>query len=221
MSFMAVAYVPAYLEDHATFTKDRLNGLYTALPFLLSNILIGIPFLFLIALLFSLVAYFLTNFSTTAAQFFMFVMWLFLDLLAAESLVVLVTSLFPNFVLSLAIVAFANGLFMSVGGFLIPLTRINAFWHYAVSYLDYQRWVFQGMMVNELGGTRTYSCGPACKCMYPSLNPGSCSIGGQAVLDLYGYDARPSGTTAKWVGIMLGIIVGYRILGWLALTFKK
>ena len=45
MSFMAVAYVPAFLEDRATFIKERANGLYGATPFMLSNFLIGLPFL--------------------------------------------------------------------------------------------------------------------------------------------------------------------------------
>ena len=45
MSFMAVAYVPAFLEDRATFTKERANGLYGALPFTVSNFIIGLPFL--------------------------------------------------------------------------------------------------------------------------------------------------------------------------------
>jgi hypothetical protein len=45
MSFMAVAYVPAFLEDRATFTKERANGLYGALPFIISNFIIGLPFL--------------------------------------------------------------------------------------------------------------------------------------------------------------------------------
>lgn len=45
MSFMAVAYVPAFLEDRATFTKERANGLYGALPFIISNFVIGLPFL--------------------------------------------------------------------------------------------------------------------------------------------------------------------------------
>ncbi|KGO77544.1 hypothetical protein PITC_059840 [Penicillium italicum] len=35
---------------------------------------------------------------------------IFLDLVAAESLVVLVISIFPNFAISLALVTFANGL---------------------------------------------------------------------------------------------------------------
>lgn len=42
---MAVAYVPAFLEDRATFTKERANGLYGPLSFMTANFLVGIPFL--------------------------------------------------------------------------------------------------------------------------------------------------------------------------------
>jgi hypothetical protein len=45
MSFMAVAYVPAFLEDRATFAKERANGLYGAMPFVVANFIIGLPFL--------------------------------------------------------------------------------------------------------------------------------------------------------------------------------
>ncbi|KGM92214.1 uncharacterized protein PADG_11752 [Paracoccidioides brasiliensis Pb18] len=45
MSFMAVAYVPSFLEDRATFIKERSNGLYGPLSFVISNFIIGIPFL--------------------------------------------------------------------------------------------------------------------------------------------------------------------------------
>lgn len=45
MSFMAVAYVPAFLEDRATFIKERANGLYGSTAFIISNFIIGLPFL--------------------------------------------------------------------------------------------------------------------------------------------------------------------------------
>ncbi|KAL9124024.1 MAG: hypothetical protein Q9217_006602 [Psora testacea] len=138
MSFMAVAYVPAFLEDRATFAKDRTNGLYGALPFLIANFLIGLPYLFLISILFSSVAYWLSNFRPSGTAFMTWIMWLFLDLVAAESLVVLVSSLFPIFVVALAVVAFANGLWMSVGGFLVTPTILNVFWRYVFHYIDYQ-----------------------------------------------------------------------------------
>lgn len=92
----------------------------------------------IIAFLFSVTTYFLNNFRPTATAFFTWIMWLFLDLLAAESLVVLVSSLFPSFVISLALTAFANGLWMSVGGFLVPPHTLNVFWRYVFHYIDYQ-----------------------------------------------------------------------------------
>lgn len=138
MSFMAVAYVPAFLEDRATFAKDRANGLYGALHFLTANFIVGLPYLFLIAVIFSVIAYWLSNFRPNGGAFMVWIMWLFLDLLAAESLVVLVSSVFPIFVVALAIVAFANGLWMSVGGFLVSPTILNVFWKYVFHYIDYQ-----------------------------------------------------------------------------------
>ncbi|BCR89275.1 putative ABC transporter [Aspergillus chevalieri] len=214
MSFMAVAYVPAFLEDRATFVKERANGLYGATPFILANFIIGLPFL---SILFSIVAYWLSNFTPTATAFFTWVLWLFLDLLAAESLVVFVTALLPNFVLSLAVVAFANGLWMSVGGFLVPITILNPFWHYVFHYIDYQAYVFQGMMVNEFG-RRNYSCGGGCRCMYSTDLEDQCLIRGTGVLEQYGYG---TGNMGKWVGILIGIIAGYRVLGWLALVWRR
>lgn len=217
MSFMAVAYVPAFLEDRATFAKDRANGLYGALPFVMANFIIGLPYLFLIAVIFSVIAYWLSNFRPNGDAFMLWIMWLFLDLVAAESLVVLVSSLFPIFVVALAIVAFANGLWMSVGGFLVSPTILNVFWKYVFHYIDYQTYVFQGMMVNEFS-QRTYTCGSGCQCMYETHLAPQCQIAGTGVLETYGY---ATGRTAKWVGILIGIIVGYRVLGFLALHFRK
>ena len=45
-----------------------------------------------------------------------------------------------------------------------------------------------------------------------------CLIRGQGVLDQYGY--KP-GYMWKDVGIMMGIIAGYRIAGWIVLKLKK
>jgi energy-coupling factor transporter ATP-binding protein EcfA2/ABC-type multidrug transport system permease subunit len=221
LSFMAVAYVPAFLEDRAIFVKERANGLYGPLSFVVSNFLIGLPFLFLISILFASVTYWLINFRPDATAFFVHVMWLFLDLVAAESLVVLVSSLFPNFIIALALVAFANGLWMSVGGFLVPTGSLNVFWRYVFHYIDYQAYVFRGMMVNEFNG-RTYHCAgnvlTGCSCAYESELSGQCKIDGRAVLQYYDY---PTGQLGKTVGIMIGIIAVYRLLGYLALRFRK
>ena len=125
---MSIAYVPSIIEDLHNFNKERANGLYGPLPFVIANTLIGIPWLLLMVLVFSVISYWLGNFHPTASGFWMWVLWLFLDLLAAEGLVVLVSSVFPVFVVALAVTAFANGLWMCVGGFLVPLGSLNPFW---------------------------------------------------------------------------------------------
>ncbi|KAH8789368.1 P-loop containing nucleoside triphosphate hydrolase protein [Hyaloscypha finlandica] len=217
MSFMAVAYIPSYLEDHATYVKDRANGLYGPAVFMLANFIIGLPYLFLIDVIFSVIAYWLGNFQPTAQAFFMWIMWLFLDLVAAESLVVLVSSIFPNFVISLALTAFANGLWMSVNGFMVSPKLLNVFWRYVFHYIDYQAYVFQGMMVNEFAA-RVYSCGSSCQCMFQTHMVDQCSFSGLAVLEQYGYKV---GRTGEWVGILLAIVLGLRFLGWSALWVRK
>jgi hypothetical protein len=217
MSFMAVAYIPAYLEDLALYTKERANGLYGPTAFMVANFVIGIPYLFLITILFSVISYWLGNFNPTASGFFTWVLWLFLDLLAAESLVVLLSSLIPIFVVALAATAFANGLWMCVNGFMVQPGTLNVFWRYVFHYIDYQAYVFRGMMVNEFGN-RNYSCGEGCACMYKSALEEQCMIEGKAVLGVYGYDTANMG---KYVGYMLVIILVYRLFGWLVLYLRK
>ncbi|CCX31765.1 Similar to ABC transporter G family member 11; acc. no. Q8RXN0 [Pyronema omphalodes CBS 100304] len=221
MSFMAVAYIPAFLEDYSSYLKERANGLYGPTSFLISNFLIGIPFILLNTLIFALITVFLVNFRDDGQSFFKYVMWLFLDLLAAESLVVLISSVVPIFVAALAITAFTNGLWMSVGGFLVPEKVLNDFWYYTFYWINYQRYVFQGMMFSEFEG-RTYDCdlidGGGYQCMYPSALQGEGKIAGEAVLKSLGYAKKREG---MWIGILIAIIVGLRLLAWVALKLKK
>ena len=222
LSFMAVAYIPAYIEDLALFKKERANGLYGPTSFIVSNFLTGLPYLFIITLLFSTVAYWLSNFRPSANAFFTWIMWLFLDLVAAESLVVLISSVVPIFVVALAATAFANGLWMCTGGFLVPPQQLNVFWYYLFHFIDYQSYVFQGMMTNEFA-ERVYECprnpdGSCGGCMYSSPLESQCQVQGSAVLKNYHYNA---GNTGKWVGIMLAIVLGYRLLGWLVLYLRR
>lgn len=144
-------------------------------------------------------------------------MFLFLDLLAAESLVVLVSSAAPVFVIALAVTAFANGLWMSVGGFMVAPKDLNVFWRYWAHYSDYQSWVFQGMMVGEFKD-RTYSCGNGCRCMFSSPLEQQCQVAGTAVLQQYGYGNDERG---MWVGILISIVIAYRLIGLAIMYVKK
>jgi len=80
-----------------------------------------------------------------------------------------------------------------------------------------QSYVFQGMMVNEFA-ERVYSCGDGCHCMYQTALEPECKISGLGVLEQFGYE---TGRTGESVGILLAIVLGYRLLGLAAMILKK
>lgn len=217
LSFMTVAYIPAYLEDLQSYRKEHMNGLYGPFAFVISNFIVGTPFIFLITLLFSIVTYFMCNFRHSATGFWYYVMWLFLDLLAAESMTIFISTLVPIFVVALALTAFANGLWMSVGGFLVSTSVLNAFWYYTFYWINYQRYVFQGMMFNQFSNTE-YDCGQSCHCMYSSPLESQCKIQGDAVLTEMGYGNEDKGL---WIGIMIVLIFAYRFGTYIVLKLRK
>jgi hypothetical protein len=125
-------------------------------------------------------------------------------------MVVFISSVIPIFVVSLALTAFMNGLWMAVGGFLVPSNVLNKFWYYTFYWADYQRYVFQGMMFNEFK-YRIYQCDSSCHCMYESDLASQCEIAGDAVLEYLGYGGMHIG---QWVGILISIIAIFRLMTW-------
>jgi hypothetical protein len=90
-------------------------------------------------------------------------------------------------------------------------------------YIDYQAYVFQAMMVNQFK-TTVYDCDHSGQsgyyCMYKSDLQDQGKIRGTAVLEAYKYPYE-DGKTWEWFGIMLGIIVGYRLLGYMVLCIRN
>jgi hypothetical protein len=85
------------------------------------------------------------------------------------------------------------------------------------SYIDYQGYVFAGLVVNEFG-YRVYRCGEDCYCMYNTALKGQCLVAGVDVLHQYGYKL---GETSKNVAITLGIIFVMRLMGLAAMQWRK
>jgi ABC-type multidrug transport system ATPase subunit len=217
MSFMAVVYVPAFIEDRLVYIKDRNNGLYGSAAFVVSNFIVGLPYLFIITVASSSFIYWMVNFRPDGTAFMIWVMWMYLNLVAAESLVVLTSSLYPNFVGALALTAMANGIWMACNGFMVPVISLNVFWRYVFYYINYQAYVFRGLVVNEFG-YRDYSCGQGCFCQYDTPLKEQCMIAGPGVLDIYGFEAT---SPAKGVGIILAITAVMRLMGWATLEWRR
>ncbi|KJZ79381.1 hypothetical protein HIM_01532 [Hirsutella minnesotensis 3608] len=216
LSMMAIAYVPSYVEDYFQFTLEYSNGLSLAIEFAFSNFLLSAIFSFIFALSFTLVVYWLLGLNSDASSFFSWLLWLFLDLLAAESLVVLLASILPQFVGTLAIFSFLSGLWFAVGGFMVPPDRLNHFYKYVFYYWNFQSYCFEGLMVSQFTN-RVYECGQACHCLFMSNLASQCKIPGTAVLTNFGY---ATSFKTENVFIMLAIVLAFRAAAWLVLVVK-
>src|SRR5271170_3493429 len=115
------------------------------------------------------------NLRAGPVAFFNYLAILYLDLIAAEALVVLVSAIFPNFVASLALVAFTNGLWMSVAGIFVTPPVLNVFWKYTFYQIDYQRYAFSALIRNQMIGS-VYECGANCECMLVTSLANQCMI---------------------------------------------
>lgn len=198
------------------FSEKEKNGLYTTLPFVLANTLVNIPFLFICNLLFTIICYWAVGLHSGAGEFFRFLAFLYLAILTAESQVLVIAAFVPIFVAALAIGAFVNGFWMSVGGYFIKARSLPRFWFYSFHYMDYQKYAFELIANSDLRGL-VFQCtkvAEGCSCAYPSSTPDTCSVAG---VDVLSYLEIGSISCGKWSAILTCIFVIYRIMLYFAL----
>ena len=124
--------------------------MYGPVPFVIANSLVSAPFMLLASVLFTLIAYWAVPLRPGAKVWFRFLSTLFISVYVAETQSILIASVVPIFVASLALVAFANGLWMSVQGYFIRLPQLPKFWSSWVHWIDYETWSFNLLVAVSL-----------------------------------------------------------------------
>jgi ABC-type methionine transport system permease subunit len=83
------------------FNRERLNGHYGVVAFVVGNTLSSVPFLFLIAVISSVIVYYMAHLHPGFSHFAYFVLSLFAQVAIVESLMMAVASLVPNFLMGI------------------------------------------------------------------------------------------------------------------------
>ncbi|KAK4051096.1 hypothetical protein OIO90_004837 [Microbotryomycetes sp. JL221] len=228
LSFMSVAGIPAFLEERALFLRERRNGLYGPIPFVVANSIMTAPFMSLSSLLFTLIAYWSIPLRPGVRVFFRFLTTLFLSVYIAETQSVLIAAIVPVFVAALALTAFLNGFLMSLQGYFLRLPQMPKFWKSWAHWIDYETWSFNLLVENEFLGVN-FPCQTIqneCACQFaPVSNLESlgqtlqtCAVAGKDVLQVLGI----GGTSMnRAFGILVAIMIVYRLLFLLTVTIKK
>ncbi|KAE8009213.1 hypothetical protein FH972_005662 [Carpinus fangiana] len=200
--FMAIGGFPSFVEDMKVFGRERLNGHYGTSAFVIGNTFSAIPYLLLISLIPGAIAYYLPGLHKGAEHFIYFACVLFACMMLVESLMMIVASVVPNFLMGIMTGAGIQGLMILAGGFFRLRHDIpKPFWRYPFHYMVFHKYAYQGLFKNEFEGL-TFPGNPA---------GGPLRISGEKILrDVWQMQMAYS----KWVdlGILFGMLVSYRIL---------
>lgn len=159
----------------------------------------------LISLIPGATIYYLARLHSGFEHFFYFASALFACMMLVESLMMIVASIVPNFLMGIIVGSGLQGIMLLCGGyFRLPNDLPNLVWKYPLYHIAFHKYAFQGMFKNEFEGTT-----------FPNAQLGignnSKKLSGERILrDILQVEMGYS----KWVdlGVLLGMIVLYRAL---------
>ncbi|XP_077242382.1 ABC transporter G family member 15-like [Tasmannia lanceolata] len=210
MTVMSISGFPSFIEEMKVFYHERLNGHYGVGVFILSNFISSFPFVLAVTLCSGTILKCLVKFHPGFSHFAYFIMNLFGGIAVIESLMMIVASLVPNFLMGILIGAGLQGITMMSAGFFRLLSDLpKPVWRYPISYITYGAWSFQGGLKNDMIGLE-----------FDPLTPGDPKLSGEDVLQTI---FKISVKRSKWwdLAFIFVLLVSYRFIFFLILKFKE
>lgn len=210
--FTSTEALPIFLEERQIYIRETSRGAYRTISYVLSGAVVFLPFLFVLALVFSCVGYFMVGLAFDAGAFFTFVATMFMTLAVANSYVIFFAAFVPNFITGNTIITATTAFFFLFSGFFISKSNIPDYWIW-LHYLSTFKYPIEVLFKNEFGTLSS-------ECWNRSLKEtGVCNQSGksQGVLDSFGMH-----NVRIWLNFLVMIIffVGYRTFFYVALRFQ-
>ncbi|KAJ3682248.1 hypothetical protein LUZ60_014821 [Juncus effusus] len=201
VTFMSIGGFPSFVEDMKVFQRERLNGHYGVLAFVISNTISALPFLILITFSSGTICYFMVRLHSGFTHYVFFVLCLYASVTVVESLMMAIASVIPNFLMGIIVGAGIQGIFMLVSGyFRLPNDIPKIFWRYPMSYISFHYWALQGQYQNDLKGL-----------LFDNQTPEQPKIPGEYILQ---YVFQIDVNRSKWIdlSVLFCMIIIYRLL---------
>ena len=191
-----------FSDQKQIFGRERLNGHYGVGAFVVGNTFSSIPYLLMISLIPGVIAYYLVGLHKGFEHFVYFALMLFVCMMLVESLMMIVASIVPDFLMGIITGAGIQGVMMLNGGFFrLPNDLPKPFWRYPMYYIAFHKYANQGFYKNEFQGLT-----------FPNNQAGGPpTISGEEILqNVWQVETGYS----KWVdvAILFGMVVLYRLL---------
>ncbi|KAJ6724531.1 ABC TRANSPORTER G FAMILY MEMBER 28 [Salix viminalis] len=201
--------LPIFLQERRILTRETSRGAYRVSSYVLSNTLVFLPFLLMVALLYSTPVYWLVGLRRATDGFLYFSLVVWMVILMSNSFVACFSALVPNFIMGTSVISGLMGSFFLFSGYFISKNKIPSYWIF-MHYLSLFKYPFECFLINEYGGEQGSR-----RCI--DYDEGECRLYGSGFLRQQGLK-----DSQKWsnLAVMLGFIVGYRVLCFVILWFR-
>lgn len=102
MTFMSIGGFPSFLEEMVVFYHERKNGHYGVAVYTLSNFLSAFPFLVSVSIATASITFFMVKAHNDFSHYAYFAMSIYTGIAIVESIMMVVASVVPNFLMGIA-----------------------------------------------------------------------------------------------------------------------
>ncbi|XP_010545667.1 PREDICTED: ABC transporter G family member 29 [Tarenaya hassleriana] len=141
---------PIVSVERTVFYRERAAGMYSALPYALSQVVCEVPYVLIQTTYFTLIVYAMVSFEWTAAKFFWFYFVSFFSFLYFTYYGMMTVSITPNLQVAAIFAAAFYGVFNLFSGFFIPRPKIPKWWIWYY-WICPVAWTVYGLIVSQYG----------------------------------------------------------------------
>ncbi|KAK0597987.1 hypothetical protein LWI29_030540 [Acer saccharum] len=199
--------LPIFINERPIILRETSSGVYRLSSYLIANTLVFMPYLLVIAIIYSLSIYFLVGLCASWQAFAYFVLVIWIIVLMANSFVLFLSSLAPNYIAGTSLVTILLGGFFLFSGYFISQVGMPKYWLF-MHFLSMYKYALDALLINE------YSCLVSrCLIWYQESN-NTCMITGEDVLQKRGLHE-----SHRWTNIyfLIAFFVFYRLLCFIVL----
>ncbi|XVF09962.1 hypothetical protein REPUB_Repub07fG0142700 [Reevesia pubescens] len=193
--------LPIFLNERPILLRETSSGVYRLSSYLIASTLVFLPYLLAIAIIYSVSVYFFVGLCASWQAFAYFVLVIWIIVLMANSFVLFLSSLAPNYIAGTSLVTILLGAFFLFSGYFISKDSLPKYWLF-MHFFSMYKYALDALLINE------YPC-LVSRCFLWYNETKTCMLTGADVLQKKGLHERQRWTN---IYILVGFFVLYRVL---------
>nr|AGT28055.1 pleiotropic drug resistance transporter 3 [Panax ginseng] len=144
---------PVVAVERTVFYRERAAGMYSALPYAFAQVLVEVPYVFVQAVVYSVMVYSMIGFEWTVAKFCWYLFFMYVTLLYFTFYGMMTVAVTPNPNIAAVIAASFYGMWNLFSGFIVPRTRIPVWWRWYY-WACPVAWSLYGLLASQFGDVK-------------------------------------------------------------------